>query len=98
VAHQRTPSAEVDLDEIWLHAAKRSGSLQIADRAVESIIDRFPILSRQPKAGRNRPDIGPGVRSLSAGNYVILYREHDGDILVLRVMHGRRSMQGIAIG
>jgi len=41
MAHRLVPEAESDLDDIWLYIAKRSGSMDIADRLVDSISDRF---------------------------------------------------------
>lgn len=40
--------------------------------------------------GRLRPEFGEGVRSFAVENYVVYYR-HEGDVLVARVLHGRRD-------
>jgi plasmid stabilization system protein ParE len=40
--------------------------------------------------GRTRPEFGEGVRSFVAESYVIYYR-HDGDLVIARVLHGRRD-------
>jgi len=40
--------------------------------------------------GRNRPEFGEGVRSFVVESYVIYYR-HDANILIARVLHGRRD-------
>jgi hypothetical protein len=37
MAHRLAPGAEVELDEIWLWTAKESGSVDIADRFIDSI-------------------------------------------------------------
>jgi toxin ParE1/3/4 len=44
-------------------------------------IRRFP--------GRLRPELGVGIRVLSAGQHLILYRELNGVIEVIRVLHSR---------
>ena len=41
MAHRLAPKAETDLDDIWLYAAKESGSVEIADRLIDSITDRL---------------------------------------------------------
>jgi hypothetical protein len=41
MAHQLAPGAEVELDEIWFWTAKESGSVEIADRLIDSITERF---------------------------------------------------------
>jgi hypothetical protein len=42
------------------------------------------------RMGRLRPEFGEGVRSFTVENYVIYYR-HERDVLVPRVLHGRRD-------
>jgi plasmid stabilization system protein ParE len=41
MAHRLAPSAEADLDDIWLHVAKESGSIEIANRSIDTFTDRF---------------------------------------------------------
>lgn len=41
MAHRLAPEAGIDLDDIWLYTAKESGSLDIADKVVDSITERF---------------------------------------------------------
>ena len=60
--HRLAPAAETDLDDIWLYAARGSGSLEIADRLIDSITERFVLLTLQPHLGRRRDqDLRPGV-------------------------------------
>jgi plasmid stabilization system protein ParE len=40
--------------------------------------------------GRNRPEFGEGIRSFVVESYVIYYH-HAADILIARVLHGRRD-------
>ena len=81
--------AERDLDEIWSYVAE-DASPTTADRLIDDIIDRFDLLAEQPRMGRTRSEFGLGVRSLAVENYVIYYR-HDGDVLIARILHGRRD-------
>jgi hypothetical protein len=37
MAHRRAPEADTELDDIWLYIAKKSGSMDIADRLIDSI-------------------------------------------------------------
>ena len=80
---------EQDLEEIWFYVAE-DASPATADRLIDAIIDRFELLAEQPRMGRLRPEFGEGVRSFTVENYVIYYR-HEGDVLVARVLHGRRD-------
>jgi plasmid stabilization system protein ParE len=41
-----SPQAEAELDDIWIHIARESGSTEIATRVVEGITERFWSLAR----------------------------------------------------
>jgi toxin ParE1/3/4 len=72
MAHRLAPEAETDLDDIWYYIAKESNSIQIADRFIESIANRFFLLATNPHIGRSRDeDLRPGLRSFPVGQYVI---------------------------
>lgn len=81
--------AEQDLEEIWSYVAE-DASPATADQLIDAIMDRFELLAEQPRMGRLRPEFGEGVRSFTVENYVVYYR-HEGDVLVARVLHGRRD-------
>jgi toxin ParE1/3/4 len=94
MVHRRAPEADADLDDIVIGIAERGGSFQSAERLVSSIADRFYLLSQYPYLGRSREaDLGVGRRSYAVGEYVIVYRVDDGDVLILRVVHGRRDIE-----
>jgi toxin ParE1/3/4 len=92
MAHRVAPEAESDLDEIWYYVAEESGSIETADRLIDSITDRFFLLARSPYIGRSRDDLGPGYRGFPVETYLIIYCLEGGDVLVLRVVHGRREL------
>ena len=65
MAHRVAPRAQADLDDIWLYVAHESGSIEIANRLIETIANRFFTLARFPYLGRSRDeDFGAGYRSL----------------------------------
>jgi toxin ParE1/3/4 len=93
VSHYRlaVPARE-DLVGIWEFIAEESGEARAADRAVDAIIQRLVMLAHNPRAGRLRDEIGPGVRSFPAGAYIIYYRLGTGGRLTIaRVLHGSRD-------
>ena len=51
MAHRLAPQAEAELDNIWYYVAKESGSIEIADRLIDSITERFYLLARHPHMG-----------------------------------------------
>jgi len=96
MGHLRTPQADSDLDEIWYYIATKSRSVEIADRLVDSVTDRFFLLASHPNVGRARDeDLRPGLRSFSVGEYVIIYRIQDEDVLILRVLRGSRNIEAL---
>lgn len=48
MAHRLAPEVESELDDIWYYIARESGSIEIADRLIDSITDRFFLLATHP--------------------------------------------------
>src|ERR1700751_5965753 len=95
MGHIRSPQADSDLDSIWYYVASESGSVEIADRLIDSITERFLLPANYPNIGRRRDDdLRPGLRSFPVGEYVI-YRLQDEDVLILRVLLGSRNIQAL---
>jgi toxin ParE1/3/4 len=96
MGHRRTPQADADLDEIWYYVATKSGSVDIADRIIDSITDRFVLLANHPNIGRARDkDLLLRLRSFPVGEFVIIYRIEDDDVLILRVLRDRRDIAAL---
>ena len=96
MAHRLAPKAEAELDEIWYYTATESSSIEIADRVVDSITDRFFLLATYPHIGRRRDeDLRPGLRSFPVGEYVIIYRVEGEDVLILHVIRGSRDIEAL---
>ena len=85
--------AERDLDNIWYYIARNSGSIETANRVVDSITQHFVMLAKSPAAGRRRDEIEPDLRSFPAGNYLIYYRESGLRVIIFRVIHGMRDQE-----
>src|SRR4029077_10587511 len=96
MSHRLAPEAEAELHDIWYYIARESGSIEIADRVVDSIMERFLLLSTFPHIGRRRDeDLRPGLRSFLVGEYVIIYRVEGEDVLILHVMRGSRDIEAL---
>lgn len=99
MAHHLAPEAVRDLDEIWFYVATESGSIDTADRLIDSITKRFLLLSLYPHIGRLRDhDLRVGLRSFPVADYVIFYRAQGGDVLIQRVIRGSRDLEGLLYG
>ena len=48
MAHRVAPLAEADLDDIWFYVAKESGSVEMANRLIDTVTDRFLVLAGFP--------------------------------------------------
>ena len=84
--------ARADLDAIWLHIAQNAG-VDTADRFIDTLTNRLPMLAEMPEAGRSADEIEPGVRVFPIENYLIYYRISPGWISIARVIHGRRDQE-----
>ena len=96
MAHRLAPRAAADLDDIWSYVAEQSGSIEVANRLIDSIASRFFLLASHPYLGRARDDsFGADSRSFPVGEYVIVYCVEHKDVLILRVAHGRRDIEAL---
>ncbi len=95
MGHRLAPRAKADLEELAFYVFVESGSVEIANRLVDSITERFVLLGTHPRAGRRRDDLRPGIRSFPVGNYLVFYRIEGDDVLVQRVVHGSRDLAAL---
>lgn len=90
---RRTARAEDDLIEIWAHVAQDDPAA--ADRLLDRIDGACWRLAVHPRLGPARPDIVAGLRCWVVGRYLVLYREIDGGVEIVRVVHGTRHLPGL---
>ena len=90
---QRTAQADEDLIDLWVYIAQDNPDA--ADHLLDEFENKFALLAGQPRLGAARSDIAPGLRHFPAGNYLILYRETDDGIEVVRVVHGARRLSNL---
>lgn len=82
--------ARQDLEEIYDYIA--ADDVQRAGGFIEQIEQRCRTLMDAPLIGRERPDLGQGLRSLTYGRYLILYRVRGGVLQIVGVIHGARDL------
>lgn len=88
-----TRAAREDLIDIWTHIA--ADDTAAADRVLDRLDEAAAHLAQNPQMGPARDDIRPGLRYLVSGSYLLLYRMVDGDIEIVRAVHGRRDLYGL---
>lgn len=87
----------MDIEEIAPFIAVDSPSA--AAGWYEKMLGRCRRLGEMPGLGVSRPEVRGGLRSLAAGNSLILYRQAaDGAAEIVRVVHGARKWQDLLDG
>lgn len=92
MAYRVAREGKRDLAEIFAYCAERAG-LEIADRLIDSIVDRFALLSDFPDAGKPEDDIATGVKCFPVGRYLIYYRKSRRGVEIVHVFHGARDQK-----
>ncbi len=46
--------------------------------------------------GRKREEIKPGLRSVTEGDYVVLYRIAEDEVVISRVIHGKQDLHRLS--
>jgi toxin ParE1/3/4 len=85
------PKALTDLAEIWSYIAEDSP--RHADAFAARINRELRTLARQPRLGRERPELLEGLRSFPVDSYIIFYVPRSRGIEVVRVLHGARDLR-----
>jgi toxin ParE1/3/4 len=85
-----TPRALADLAAI--HGFVAPDSLERADSLIDRVKEGCRILRRWPELGRQRAELGLGVRSFPVGLLIVLYRLAGDDIEIVRIIDGRRDV------
>lgn len=52
-------------------------------------------LGETPGMGISRPELQVGIRTLSVGSYLIIYRSLSDTVDILRILHGARQWQDL---
>lgn len=90
-----TASAANDLRQINAYIA--ADSPERARQFVHRIMQACRGLADAPSRGRAMPALGPRVRVLAYGSYLILYQVGLREVVVLRVVHGMRDLDGLEL-
>jgi plasmid stabilization system protein ParE len=89
------PEASDDLDEIWEFIAQ--DNLNAADRVIDGIHEAVRGLVPFPHQGHRRTDLtSRPIRFMTVGNHVIAYAPDEKPLVVIAVLHRRRSPRVMA--
>jgi len=87
---ERLPLAKQDLFDIWDYISPNSP--KGAARIIGEIYAGFSMLADQPRAGRERPELGAELRSFPIAGYLIFYRHGPATLTVVRILHAARDI------
>ena len=68
-----------------------------AEETLRFIEHRLSELQDFPELGRARDDITPGIRSLKAERWLILYRADGKTVRISRIVDGARDLTGLSV-
>jgi len=89
------PGAASDITDIWEFIAE--GNPHAAGRVREEILNSIRKLARFPRQGHRRTDLtSRPLRFHTVRNYLIACAPDEKPLLVIAVLHGRRSPRVIA--
>lgn len=85
--------AEYDLLEIWLFIAEDQPIN--ADRFLDMLYEKVKKLSEFPDLGRDRPELGYGLKSFPVERYNLYYAVTASKLILVRVLPGDRDLAAI---
>lgn len=94
MTYRTTVEADRDIIEIYVLGAQQFGVAQ-SERYVDELFDTFELLAENPLMARERRELNPPMRLHPYHAHLIAYLVRDGDILIVRVLHGRQDWQGL---
>lgn len=93
MAYRTTKKADADIIDIYLYGARVFGAVQ-AERYHAGLVRVFEEIAAQPLLMRERMEFRPPVRLYPHQTHVIAYLAEDsGDVLIVRVLHGRQDWE-----
>jgi toxin ParE1/3/4 len=85
------PAALIDVDGIYDQIGRTLKSAQAADRTIDRIQEACRSHANQPQMGEAWADLGQDIRIFPVGPCVVIYRSLKDEILVIRILPGRRN-------
>jgi toxin ParE1/3/4 len=85
--------AEADLEAIGDYIAKDNPGRALS--FVHDLRDRCRAIVQHPRSAPLRPALGRGIRMVVFGNYLIFYRQDRDGVIIERILHGARDLEGL---
>lgn len=86
-----SPAAATDIDKIWDYTARR-WDMDQADQYTDTIRYACHALASGIRKGR-KVEVRSGYMKYVVGSHLIYFKEEPGQIIVVRVLHGRMDAE-----
>lgn len=84
-------AARDDLLTIWEYSAQK-WDLEQADLYIDTLIIRFAWLVRNQGLWHSRDELGTGICSYPEGSHIIIFRQVEASLQILRVLHASMDL------
>ncbi len=91
MAYRTTFEAEEDIAQLFAVGIAEHGMAR-AEAYISDLLDLLALIGREPLLMRLRDEYRPAVRLRAFRSHVVVYLEEDGDVLIVRVLHGRQDL------
>lgn len=91
----KSSTARRDLRHVGRYIAKESGNRHVAVSFLQRLDEHFALIATQPRMGRIRDDLQPGLRCQPFDSYLILYRPKGDGIEIARLLHAARDVESL---
>ncbi|MBW4508306.1 MAG: type II toxin-antitoxin system RelE/ParE family toxin [Scytonematopsis contorta HA4267-MV1] len=88
-----SPEAAQDLQEINDYLFAKNPD--IANKFLDTMIQKFEILANFPNMGRRRDELSTALRSFPVDDYLIFYQQFEEGIEIVRVVSGYRDLNAL---
>ena len=86
-----TGPARADVREI-LSELRDVAGLQVAERYLDSFETVYRYIAEFPASGSPRPTLGAGIRIHVVSPFLVIYRDDQSTVSIIRVVDGRRNV------
>ena len=86
-----TPDADADFESLLQYTVQTWGEHQMHAYAdtIYGVLDELGVF---PDIGKQRDDLFPGAMSYPAGEHVVISSATDQELILYRIIHGRRDI------
>lgn len=92
-SYSLSKEARQDIDDILIYIA--ADQIEAAVAFNDRLEELFWMLADNPRAGRERPELGDGLRCFPLDSYLVFYRLWAGRVTIARVLHSARDLDEI---